>query len=182
MKHSITAFLFFFSLQTYAAQTSLFQNIVGNYEIKEELSGFCPKEIAIKVDHFSNESAPESLSIYCSSQQDCERTETDAYGHQTRVVENTIYQMININSGLKIKNQTNPMTGFPMGYQKSFQTFNKNILRAEDTNTNIFGVILWKTTFEGHFDSEELSFKKTEYNVLTGKLINKMQNCIYQKM
>lgn len=182
MKALIASLLLIGSVQSFAAQNLALSDFVGEYQLEQTVSGVCAPGITAELTNFLNQTAKESLEIFCSSQEECTTIITDENGYQTHVVDNLIYQFPNINTGLQSVLETNPMTGLPMGYHNSLQTLKGNVLTAVDSNRSLFGVINWKDTFTGKLEKNVLSFKKTTFNTLTGEIVNTSKECVYKKV
>lgn len=182
MKALVASMLLIGTVQSFAAQNLTVSDFAGDYQLEQTVSGFCAPGITAKVTSYLNQTAKESLAIFCSSQEACTYVATDSDGYQTTVVDNLIYQFPHINSGLRSVLETNPMTGLPLGYRNSYQTLTGNTLTAIDTSRNMFGFVNSKNTFTGKLENDTLSFKKTTYNTLTSKVTSTSKECIYKKI
>lgn len=182
MKVLLVAFVALVSSQTFATQNLKLSNFVGRYDLEQNLNGFCPSAITVEITTFLNQTAKQSLNLFCSSMEDCTRIETDENGYQTHIIDNLVYQFPHINTGLQSDLETNPMTGMAMGYRNSLQSLKGNVLSAIDSNRTLFGVVNWKNTFDGKLENGIFSFKKTSYNILSGKVVTSESECVYKKV
>ena len=151
---------FIIAQNIYASDTSL-SKWISHYQRLETLQGICPELLTVKQEDFLNQRARHSLSF-------------------TDDKSTMIYQLSGLNAGSDLQLTYNAISGQIDGTVTNSEVLTQNTILAVTTTRDLFGQILWQTTFTVQLHNRFLTYQKTIQSRLTEPSILKIDICSYQ--
>ena len=161
MRKVVFLFLSFIIAQNVYASDTSFSKWISHYQRLETLQGNCPELLTVKQEDFLNQRSKHSLSF------------TD---HNSAM----IYQLSGLNAGSDLQLTYNPISGLCDGSVTNSEVLTQNTIVAVTTTRDLFGQILWQTTFTAQIHNRFLTYQKTIQRRLTEPSILKIDICSYQ--